>query len=621
MSIPPSSAGRPVSRPAATPFPQWRRLRGYAFDPGLSQQFETAAMNEITFRVPWEKLDVGPVGEYVEVVDYDPASKSYYDPVDLEDYVGTDGVDPDEGNPQFHQQFVYAVAMTTVRNFELALGRRVLWSHRDRTRRVGGWDQFVDRLRIYPHAFRGANAYYSPGKNALLFGYFPAVGSATGAQLPGGLVFTCLSHDIVAHETTHALLDATLPKYLLPTNRDALAFHEAFADIVALFQHFSFPEVLRDHIAKTRGDLASQSLLGQLAQQFGQATGRYGGLREAIGRTDETGRWVPLTPDPSAYDTIDEPHARGALLVAAVFDAYLAIYRARVSDLIRLATGGSGVIPAGALPPDLVSRLTAEAAKTARHVLNICIRALDYCPPVDLTFPDYLRGLITADVDLVADDDWHYRVAIIEAFRKRGIYPRELRVVSEKSLRWPNGDELDEPARKAIQFFAQELRPLLQATQYKPTRREIFDLAQKFQQRMHTMLASKLNHEILGNFETVTGLHLADAEWPDEEGRPRFEVHAVRPARRRGPNGEEINHVVLCITQSRRLTVDGERVSLHGGCTLILDLDTLALRYAIGKPIADRQREHAYLEWLGEHPTAVALAGLDEPIAYLHVTG
>ena len=330
MSIPPSSAGRPVSRPATTPFPQWRRLRGYAFDPGLSQQFETAAMNEITFRVPWEKLDRGPVGEYVEVIDYDPPSKCFYEPVDLEAAVATDGLDPDDGNPQFHQQFVYAVAMTTVKNFELALGRRVLWSNRDETREPGDWDRFVDRLRIYPHAFRGANAYYSPKKNALLFGYFPAVGGATGAQLPGGLVFTCLSHDIVAHETTHALLDATLPKYLMPTNRDALAFHEAFADIVALFQHFSFPEVLRDQIARTRGDLASQSLLGQLAQQFGQATGRYGGLREAIGRTDESGKWVPLTPDPSAYETTEEPHARGALLVAAVFDAYLDLPVARV---------------------------------------------------------------------------------------------------------------------------------------------------------------------------------------------------------------------------------------------------------------------------------------------------
>jgi len=620
MSIPPSSAGRPVTRPAATPFPQWRRLRGYAFDPGLSQQFETAAMNEITFRVPWEKLEAGPVGEYVEVVDYDPASKAFYEPVNLEEHVGTDGLEPDEANPQFHQQFVYAVAMTTVRNFELALGRRVLWSHRDRARKAGEWDEFVDRLRIYPHAFRGANAYYSPEKNALLFGYFPAVGSATGAQLPGGLVFTCLSHDIVAHETAHALLDATLPKYLLPSNRDALAFHEAFADIVALFQHFSFPEVLRDQIAKTRGDLASQSLLGQLAQQFGQATGRYGGLREAIGRTDESGKWVPLVPDPTAYETTVEPHERGALLVAAVFDAYLAIYRARVSDLIRLATGGSGVIPAGALPPDLVSRLTAEAAKTARHILNICIRALDYCPPVDLTFPDFLRGLITADVDLVADDDWHYRVAIIEAFRKRGIYPRELRTVSEKSLCWPNGDELNETARGAIEFFAQELRPLLQATQYKPSRREIFDLAVQFQGRIHALLQSKVAAEIVGNLEAVTGLRLAAPDAPDDRGQPRFEVHAVRPVRRRGPNGEEINQMVLCITQSRSLYVGGERVVMQGGCTLILDLDTLDLRYAIGKPIGDAQREAAYREWLGENPTALALAQIDEPIAHLHVS-
>ena len=621
MSIPPSSAGRPVSRPAATPFPQWRRLRGYAFDPGLSQQFETAAMNEITFRVPWEKLERGPIGEYVEVIDYDPASHAWYEPVDLDAVVGTDGLEPDEGNPQFHQQFVYAVAMTTVKNFELALGRRVLWSHRDESRDPNDWDRFVDRLRIYPHAFRGANAYYSPQKNALLFGYFPALGSSTGAQLPGGLVFTCLSHDIVAHETAHALLDATLPKYLMPTNRDALAFHEAFADIVALFQHFSFPEVLRDQIAKTRGDLASQSLLGQLAQQFGQATGRYGGLREAIGHTDAAGKWVPLVPDPSAYETIDEPHARGALLVAAVFDAYLAIYRARVSDLIRLATGGSGVIPAGALPPDLVSRLTAEAAKTARHILNICIRALDYCPPVDLTFPDYLRGLITADVDLVNDDDWHYRVAIIEAFRRRGIYPRELRTVSEKSLCWPNGDDLDDRARAAVRYLAEQLRPLLQTTQFKPTRREVYDLARNFQARVHGTLRSKIAGEILGNLAALTGLELADEDRSDDRDGPSFEVHAVRPVRRRGPNGEEINQVVLAITQRKPIDVDGERIDMHGGCTLILDLDTLDLRYAIGKSISDARREVAYREWLGENPTAAALAALDEPIAYLHVAG
>ena len=49
------------------------------------------------------------------------------------------------------------------------------------------------------------------------------------------------------------------------------AFHEAFADVVALFQHFSYPAVLESQIRRTRGDLYTESLLGQLAQQFGRA--------------------------------------------------------------------------------------------------------------------------------------------------------------------------------------------------------------------------------------------------------------------------------------------------------------------------------------------------------------
>jgi hypothetical protein len=301
-----------------------------------------------------------------------------------------------------------------------------------------------------------------------------------------------------------------------------------------------------------------------------------------------------------------------------VFDAFLAIYRARVADLFRIATGGSGEIPAGALPPDLVARLTSTAAKTARHMLGICIRALDYCPPVDLTFPDYLRGIITADADLVPDDEWNYRVAIIEAFRKRGIYPRELRTLSESSLCWPNGDGLDAPARDAVRYFADEQRELLTRTQHRPNRQESFQFARLFQAKMHEMLQKKVAREVLGNFEQVTGLQLdGDGTSPT----PGFEVHSVRPVRRRGPNGEEINQVVLAITQRRRVRLGDDKVRIHGGCTLILDLDTLQLRYAIGKPIADQQREAAYNQWLSDDPTAAAMLTLDEPIAYLHVKG
>jgi hypothetical protein len=182
-------------------------------------------------------------------------------------------------------------------------------------------------------------------------------------------VFTCLSHDIIAHETTHAILDGMYNHYNEPTNADMLAFHEAFADIVALFQHFTFPEVLRHQIARTRGDLTSQNLLGQLAQEFGSAIGGYGSLRDAIGETDpDTGEWKPLQPDPDDYRTIMEPHARGSILVAAVFDAFLAIYKSRVADLLRIASEGTGVLRQGDLHPDLVNRRSQSRRPCAEDV-------------------------------------------------------------------------------------------------------------------------------------------------------------------------------------------------------------------------------------------------------------
>src|SRR5262249_7808051 len=156
-------------------------------------------------------------------------------------------------------------------------------------------------------------------------------------------------------------------------------------------------------IAKTQGDLGKQNMLGELAQQFGQGIGRFGALRDAIGKYNEKGEWQPSKPSVKDYMSESEPHALGAILVAAVFDAFLNIYTRRSRDLIRLATNGTGVLPPGDISHDLVNRLADEASKTATHILNICIRALDYCPPVDITFGEYLRAVVTADRDLVPD--------------------------------------------------------------------------------------------------------------------------------------------------------------------------------------------------------------------------
>jgi hypothetical protein len=95
-------------------------------------------------------------------------------------------------------------------------------------------------------------------------------------------------------------------------------------------------------------------------------------------------RFTPLTSDPADLQKRVTPHARGAILVAAVFDAFIAIYKERVADLLRINTGGRGVLPNGAIHPDLVRRLAGEASRAASHVLNMRIRALDYLPPVDV---------------------------------------------------------------------------------------------------------------------------------------------------------------------------------------------------------------------------------------------
>ena len=620
--------------------PTHRLLRGYAFDPSLATKLETALVSEITYKVPWEKLDDdGPRGEYVEVVDYDPASACFYAPVDLNHprVLAQNGLAPSEGNPQFHQQMVYAVVMTTIDRFERALGRKAFWSDRyEEDGSVSLEDQYVPRLRIYPHGLRTANAYYSRNKGSLLFGYFPATEDRTSGQFPGGMVFTCLSHDVVAHETTHALLDGFHEHFMEATNPDVLAFHEAFADIVALFQHFTFPEVLAHQIAKTRGDLSDENLLGQLATQFGHARGTHGALRDAIGKYDpKEKKWVKLVPDPSELDRTMQVHARGAILVAAVFDAFLSIYRYRTRDLLRLASGGTGVLPQGELHPDLVNRLAQEAAKTASHVLNMCIRALDYCPPLDLTFGEYLRALITADMDLMPDDELGYRVAFVEAFRRRGIYPPDLRTLSEDGLRWarPGEDPILGPGEMeaTLKQFIDNigLRQHVDKLRYEKDRRSIWTKTRQIRRELHDVIADQVaKAEIL---ERLTGLALTEYQAPEgvsvrRDGIPKFSVHALREARRLQGDGRALNQVFITILQKETMEHEGEPHTLRCGSTLVLDLDEARVTYVIGKGLRDHQRLLRTIKFRESLADSASLAATyfgesNEPFAALHRLG
>ena len=444
-----------------------------------------------------------------------------------------------------------------------------------------------------------------------MFGYFSTT-AKDGKNTPGTTVFTCLSHDIIAHETTHALLDGVHPRFNEPVNEDVLAFHEAFADIVALFQHFSYPGVLRDQIARTRGDLARQSVLGQLAQQFALASGRGDALRSYLGK-EEDGVWKPVKPDPTLLEQTTEPHDRGAILVAAVFGAFTKVYQARTRDLFRIATEGTGVLRDGDIHPDLVNRLADEAQRAAERALQMCIRAIDYCPPVGITFGAYLRAVITADYDMNPVDRENWRLAFIESFREWGISPRGIRSMSEDSLLWPTESQVieervkverrasksssaaydtdmataTEKSRNALTMMFQAAPPpeADEAYSRKASRKAStktsgrsrdtltpaalsmprFDIwldADKQAALFHSWLMDEnwtWLADALGLVIDVAGLPTTISAKERKPDRANVEIHSVRTAMKRGALGWPEQHMVVVVTQWRAGFLDKKK--------------------------------------------------------------
>jgi hypothetical protein len=579
--------------------PPHRPLKVYAFDPTRGRTLG----NYMTINTPYERLQPGPVGKYLEVIDHDANNKCYYQPVNLDDpwVILGDGLDPSESNPQFHQQMVYAVASETIARFESALGRSIKWSfgrwkradREEEEEGEGGEEEnnSLAKLRIFPHGMQDANAYYSDDLGALVFGYFPASEADSGRNLPGQTVFTCLSHDIIAHETAHALVDSQKDFFMEPTSADSLAFHEAFADIVALFQHFLFKEPLQEMIRLTGGqifrdivapenlpskngpvfqaELTTDNPLVALAVQFGEAMGMRKALRSALG----------TPPNSKDLEKYFEPHKRGSILVAAVFDAFFSIYVRRTSDLMRIARAG-GMAGGGLsddLHPDLVNRLAETATKTATHFLNICIRALDYCPPVDILFGDFLRAMITSDHALFPDDRYGYRAALIDAFRSRGIVPENVSSYSEESLLWcppevtDTGDDEDDdhnPLRcEGLQF-------------------DVFNTEDK----EYVKALQKKNAIILHQFAVKNAEKLDLSTDPDL----KIWVGSFHEMHRMSDDGKLMFDIVVEFTQRReKVPLDpadpnSPTFTFRGGTTLILDQNGW-VRYAIKKSIGDKK--------------------------------
>ncbi|HKY29569.1 MAG TPA: hypothetical protein VJM12_16645 [Pyrinomonadaceae bacterium] len=387
-------------RPQDVPTRRWTVL---AQDPGVLDKQGRALTT--TVEVPAERLERGPKGHRIHVVDYDASTDYFYsartEALDTDIYANVKDITRLIRDPHFHQQNVYALTMSTLYEFERALGRPVDW----------GLSAPSHQLKVAPHAFQDANAYYSRESESLNFGYFP--------DDDGNLVYTCLSHDIVVHETAHAILDGLRCFYLNPSSSDQAGFHEGFADVVALLSVFKHHEIIEYALKPLVDDagrvparnlaikpLASTALM-RLAEEMGSALE---GVRGTALRHS-----VDIKPDRRHYKSARyaEEHDRGELLVAIVFRSFLQIWIKRLQPLL--------VHKKSSLACSVVAE---EGGTAAKQLLNVMIRALDYLPPVDMTYRDYLSALLTADYELYPDQGkYDYRGELRAEFAAFGILP------------------------------------------------------------------------------------------------------------------------------------------------------------------------------------------------------
>ncbi|MHB8873333.1 MAG: gluzincin family metallopeptidase, partial [Myxococcaceae bacterium] len=293
--------------------------------------------------------------------------------------------------------------------FELALGRRVSW----------GFDNPGHQLKVAPHAFSDANAFYSRRDEAQLFGHFPASDGRT--------IFTCLSHDVIVHETSHALLDGLRARYVEPSSTDQAAFHEGFADVVALLSVFSLKELVQHVMDVGFEQSGKPTRAGKPADSISKEDASYARLRHsmvfAVGR--ELGREmspigrsalrfsVELEPEPRHLKERHSPHERGEVLVAAVVDAFIKVWADRLAPYFHDQKAR------------YVSRERAaeEGARAADYLLTMVIRALDYCPPVHVEFGTFLSAMLTADEQIRPADPFGFRSHLRSSFRAYGIAP------------------------------------------------------------------------------------------------------------------------------------------------------------------------------------------------------
>lgn len=245
-----------------------------------------------------------------------------------------------------------------------------------------------------------------------------------------------LNFDIVAHETGHTILFATIG--VPPPDRLGaafLAFHESFSDLVALVAALHFPSVATRLLAQTAGDLYVLNLVSRIGEMSSQEQIRTADntvtMEDVAGlRLEADGGWF----DPTGAGR--NAHALAQPLSGAMFDLFVEIFQERLAAYGGLA---DRVDARRWTPHEALRHLTRSldrsaqalarstevfdaALSEARDVLGAAMahvmRTID---PDRLSF-DSVAGLVLEDV--LARSGMPPADALLDLFLGRGIDPR-----------------------------------------------------------------------------------------------------------------------------------------------------------------------------------------------------
>ena len=357
-----------------------------------------------------------------------------------------------------------------------------------------------------------------------------------------------------------------------------------------------------------------------MAREFGYARSEAGRGRRAAIRRRRRRAWRRSTPTcrrrhgrrgRRVYDPKLEPHALGSVLVSAVFEAFTTVVRRKTERFFRIAGLDPQALGRVPLSDALVKAIAQEASDVAGQFLNICIRAIDYCPPADMELGEYLRALITADGELERSDKWGFREALMRSFRRREIFPDHVQLHDRGRGALAAAGRAAAHSRRSPSASCGST-----ASPGQPAERRGADAP--------GARARRVRHrpEARASASSLVAPGRAAARRASSRPRRRS-VQSVRVTRRAAPDGRVLFDLVAEVTQSCTVKREGELFDVNGGCTRrhrsggrgpLRDLQELRQRGAAG-PAARRDARTAQAVLEEVRPEVPAAAARPAPAA------